>query len=239
MGGAIQLTVFGWELILNNNIICIFSEKINLFQLNKYNQLQERSSILVSSFNFLVNYLRLFLTKIINFHDMSRVFSTIYQPQLNTHQSRFISLPAICTCPMIYRPRNLGKPQNRPHIIIITTRQRMCVYLFKGGGPMWTLPMIYWTSHYRDPDTQLWPHPKYGTFRNTVTPPALGPSHVQTCSTFTWQYFKLVHCEAHTNGKRTVRLLLECFLVVAVIIFIIIIIVIVIIIIIIGAVSAE
>ena len=63
MEGAIQLTVIGWELILNNNIICIFSEKINLFQLNKYNQLQERSSILVSSFNFLVNYLKLFLTK--------------------------------------------------------------------------------------------------------------------------------------------------------------------------------
>ena len=31
MRGAIQLKMIGWELIQNNNIICIFSRKLNYF----------------------------------------------------------------------------------------------------------------------------------------------------------------------------------------------------------------
>ena len=42
---AIQLRMIGWELIQNNNIICIFMRKLTYIQLNKYDpKLQTNSS---------------------------------------------------------------------------------------------------------------------------------------------------------------------------------------------------
>ena len=41
MRDAIPLRMIGQEIIPNNNIICVFFEKINLFQLNKYDQPQQ------------------------------------------------------------------------------------------------------------------------------------------------------------------------------------------------------
>ena len=68
---------------------------------------------------------------------------------------------------------------DRQHIIIITTRQHRCVCLFKGGGPMWPLPMMLWISQYKDPHPWSRSIPANMGPNCTGTHPALGP---QSCT---------------------------------------------------------
>ena len=78
-----------------------------------------------------------------------------------------------------------------------------------GGWVMWSLPMMRWTALYSSPPhTKEWPSPSPHHWRP-----------VQTCSldltvqTYNW-YWHLVATQARTVGKRAVRTLLKCFLVI-------------------------
>ena len=100
-----------------------------------------------------------------------------------------------------------------------------CLSVCSQGVPMWPLPMMHCTSLYRvpwliwtlgmgprspDPWTSvmgtLWPH----------HPVASGGHHcrpVQTCSLEDPSWYWHLVAKAHMVGNRTVRILLECFLV--------------------------
>ena len=125
----------------------------------------------------------------------------------------------------------------RSTIQLVTARQRCCgkvmfsiVSVYRGGrGLMWPLPMMHWTSPCREPLTpasppspDMEPHcTKLSWFPWTWNPyrdPPHGTdiwrSRVETCSNlFTWDPPPSNGTEAHTVGKRAVRILLEYFLV--------------------------
>ena len=96
------------------------------------------------------------------------------------------------------------------------------------GVPMWSLPMIHWTSLCRTPckhGTSLYKDPRcQNPSGHRITSMYRAPllvtydghslKPVQTCSfadTPNW-YWHLVATETHTVGKQAVHILLECFL---------------------------
>ena len=124
----------------------------------------------------------------------------------------------------------------RSTIQLVTTRQRCCgkvmfsiVSVYRGGrGLMWPSPMMHWTSPCREPLTPASPPPRtwnltaqsspgfHGLGTRTGTPHGtdIWWSRVETCSNlFTWDPPPSNGTEAHTVGKRAVRILLEYFLV--------------------------
>ena len=115
---------------------------------------------------------------------------------------RCILLSLFCLGFHFYRP-----PTKLPESNVFT---RVCLSVHGGGGPMWPLPMMHWSSLYRPPLPCPGPLSASDIFWLSL---------VVSSNLFTWGtapnwYWHLVATEVHSVGKRAIRILLECFLVI-------------------------